>query len=50
MNPITIVVDAVRALMIGQGSALAPTLESLAWLAGLLLAFVPLSVRAFRRV
>ena len=28
----------------------APTLESLAWLVGLLLVFVPLSVRAFRRV
>lgn len=50
VNPITIVVDAVRALMIGQGSALAPTLESFAWLAGLLLVFVPLSVGAFRRV
>jgi hypothetical protein len=26
-----------------------PTLETLAWLAALLLVFVPLSVRAFRR-
>jgi ABC-2 type transport system permease protein/oleandomycin transport system permease protein len=50
VNPVTLVVDAVRALMIGYGSALTPTLESLAWLVGLLLVFVPLSVRAFRRV
>jgi ABC-2 type transport system permease protein/oleandomycin transport system permease protein len=49
VNPVTLVVDATRALMIGHGSALAPTLETLAWLAGLLLIFVPLSVRAFRR-
>ena len=38
-----------RALMIGDGDALAPALGSLAWLAGLLLVFVPLSVRAFRK-
>jgi ABC-2 type transport system permease protein/oleandomycin transport system permease protein len=49
INPVTLVVNAVRALTIGHGSALAPTLGALAWLAGLLLIFVPLSVRAFRR-
>jgi ABC-2 type transport system permease protein/oleandomycin transport system permease protein len=49
VNPVTLVVDAARALTIGHGHALAPTLETLAWLAGLLVIFVPLSIRAFRR-
>ena len=49
INPITLVVDAARALTIGDGDALAPALGTLAWLVGLLLVFVPLSVRAFRR-
>jgi ABC-2 type transport system permease protein len=46
----TVAVDAARALTVGHGDALAPTLWTLAWLAGLLLVFVPLAVRAFRRV
>ena len=49
VNPVTLVVDAARALMIGDGGALGPALGTLAWLAGLLLVFVPLSVRAFRK-
>ena len=49
INPITLTVDAARALTIGEGSALGPSLGTLAWLAGLLLVFVPLAVRAFRR-
>jgi ABC transporter DrrB family efflux protein len=49
VNPVTLVVDAARALTIGDGDALGPTLGTLAWLAGLLAIFVPLSVRAFRR-
>ena len=49
VNPVTLVVDAARALMIGGGGALGPALGTLAWLAGLLLVFVPLSVRAFRK-
>jgi ABC-2 type transport system permease protein/oleandomycin transport system permease protein len=49
INPVTLVVDAARALMIGHGDALAPTLGTLAWLIALLLVFVPLAVRAFRR-
>jgi ABC-type polysaccharide/polyol phosphate export permease len=49
INPVTLTVNAARALTIGQGSALAPTLGTLAWLGGLLLVFVPLAVRAFRR-
>ncbi len=49
INPVTLTVDAARALTIGHGHALGPALGMLAWLAGLLLLFVPLSVRAFRR-
>jgi ABC-2 type transport system permease protein/oleandomycin transport system permease protein len=49
VNPVTMVVDAARALTIGQGDALGPALGTLAWLAGLLVVFVPLSVRTFRR-
>ena len=49
INPVTLTVDAARALTIGHGHALGPALGMLAWLAGLLLIFVPLSVRAFRR-
>jgi ABC transporter DrrB family efflux protein len=49
INPVTLAVNAVRDLSIGHADALAPTLGTLAWLAGLLLVFVPLAVRAFRR-
>ena len=49
INPVSLTVNAARALMIGHADALAPTLGTLAWLGGLLLVFVPLSVRAFRR-
>lgn len=47
VNPVTQCVDAVRALMIG-GSAAGPTLATLAWLAGLLLVFVPFAVSRYR--
>ena len=49
VNPVTLTVNAARALTIGHADAVAPTLGTLAWLAGLLLVFIPLSVRAFRR-
>jgi ABC-2 type transport system permease protein/oleandomycin transport system permease protein len=49
VNPVTLAVDAARALMIGHGDALAPALGTLAWLAGLLAVFVPLTLRAFER-
>jgi ABC-2 type transport system permease protein/oleandomycin transport system permease protein len=49
LNPVTLTVDAARALTIGHADALGPALGTLAWLAGLLLVFVPLTVRAFRR-
>jgi ABC-2 type transport system permease protein/oleandomycin transport system permease protein len=50
VNPITLVTDAARHLMIGHGDALGPALGSLAWMAGLLLVFVTLSVRRFNRM
>jgi ABC-2 type transport system permease protein/oleandomycin transport system permease protein len=49
VNPVTLTVDAVRALTIGHADAASPALGALVWLAGLLLVFVPLAVRAFRR-
>jgi len=49
VNPVTLTVNAARALTIGHADAVPPALGTLAWLAGLLLVFVPLSVRAFRR-
>jgi ABC transporter DrrB family efflux protein len=49
VNPVTLAVDAARALTVGHGGALGPALGTLAWLAALLLVFVPLAVRAFRR-
>ena len=49
VNPVSLAVDAVRALTIGHGDALSPALQALAWLVGLLVIFIPLSARAFKR-
>ena len=49
VNPVTLAVDAARALTIGQGDALSPALGTLGWLVALLIVFVPLALRAFRR-
>jgi ABC-2 type transport system permease protein len=49
INPVTLCVDAARALTIGYGDVKGPLLGTLAWLAGLLVVFVPLAVRAFRK-
>jgi ABC transporter DrrB family efflux protein len=49
VNPVTLAVDAARALTIGVGDVKGPLLGTLAWLVGLLIVFVPLAVRAFRR-
>ena len=49
VNPVSLTVNAARALTIGQGHALGPALGMLAWMVGLLLVFVPLAVRAFQR-
>jgi ABC-type polysaccharide/polyol phosphate export permease len=47
VNPITLCVNAVRDLMLG-GNATGAVLGTLAWLAGLLLIFVPLAVGRYR--
>ena len=49
VDPVTVAVDAARALTTGQGDALPSVVVTLAWLADLLLVFVPLAVCAFRR-
>jgi ABC transporter DrrB family efflux protein len=48
-NPVTLVVDTVRGLTIGTPEPAGPAVRTLIWLAVLLLVFVPLAVRAFRR-
>jgi ABC-type polysaccharide/polyol phosphate export permease len=47
-NPITNVVDALRALCLG-GPTTTPVLRSLAWITAILLVFVPLAVSRYRR-
>ncbi len=49
VNPVSLTVNAARALMVGHAHALGPALGTLAWLGGLLVVFVPLAVRKFRR-
>jgi len=49
LNPVTNTAEAVRALCQG-GPTASHVLHSLAWIAGILLVFVPLSVRRYRRV
>jgi oleandomycin transport system permease protein len=48
VNPISHLVAAVRGLMLG-GAIADPVLWSLGWMAGLLVVFVPLALRAYRR-
>ena len=47
-NPETITVNALRALTLG-GPTARPVLQSLAWIVGILLVFVPLAVNRYRR-
>jgi ABC transporter DrrB family efflux protein len=49
VNPVTNTAEAVRALCQG-GPTAAHVFHALAWIAGILLVFVPLSVRRYRRV
>jgi len=51
-QPVTLVINAMRSMALGGAqNPLNPALwESLAWLAGILLVFIPLSVRAYKRV
>jgi oleandomycin transport system permease protein len=48
VNPVTHLVDAVRALMLG-GDAARPVTQSLLWTIGITAVFAPLAVRAYRR-
>jgi oleandomycin transport system permease protein len=48
VNPLSHLVETVRGLMLG-GPVLQPLLWTLAWMAGLLVVFVPLAMRAYRR-
>jgi oleandomycin transport system permease protein len=48
VNPVTLLTDALRGLMVG-GSVARPTLEALAWAAAIAVVFAPLALRAFRR-
>ena len=48
VNPVTILADAVRGLLVG-GPVATPVLQSTLWAAGILAVFAPLAVRAFRR-
>jgi ABC transporter DrrB family efflux protein len=49
-QPVTQVVDAMRALALGQPYHLQPSLwQSIAWLAGIFVVFTPLAIRAYRR-
>ena len=48
VNPVSVTVDSIRALVLGW--PVAPHLwKSLAWIAGILLVFVPLSVNRYRK-
>lgn len=47
-NPVTYAVDALRALLVG-GPIARPVLLAVAWTAGLVVVFVPLAVRRYRR-
>jgi ABC-2 type transport system permease protein/oleandomycin transport system permease protein len=47
-QPVTLVIDAMRAMALG-GDVGTPLWQSAAWLAGVLLVFAPLAVRAYRR-
>jgi ABC-2 type transport system permease protein len=47
-NPVTITVNAMRGLTLG-GPTIRPLLQSLAWIVGILLVFVPLAVNRYRR-
>jgi ABC-2 type transport system permease protein/oleandomycin transport system permease protein len=49
VNPVSVTVDTMRGLLVA-GPVLTPAIKSLAWIAGLLLVFVPASVRRYRGI
>jgi ABC transporter DrrB family efflux protein len=48
-QPVTFVIDTMRALALGNLPVGANLLKSIAWLAGIFIVFAPLSVRAYKR-
>jgi ABC-2 type transport system permease protein/oleandomycin transport system permease protein len=48
-QPVTFVIDTMRALALGHLPIEADLWKSLAWLAGIFIVFVPLAVRAYKR-
>jgi oleandomycin transport system permease protein len=48
VNPVTIVADAIRGLLV-SGPVAAPVTGALLWAAGIMVVFAPLAVRAFRK-
>lgn len=49
LNPVTLMTDVNRALLLGEGPVLTPLLGGLAWMAGFVALFFPLAMRAYRR-
>ena len=49
VNPVTITVDAMRSLTLPNQPITKNVFEALAWIAGLMIVFVPLAVRRYRR-
>jgi ABC transporter DrrB family efflux protein len=48
-QPVTYVIDTMRALALGHAPIEANLLKSIAWLAGIFIVFAPLAVRAYKR-
>jgi ABC transporter DrrB family efflux protein len=48
-QPVTFVIDAMRALALGHQPVAASMLKSIVWLAGIFIVFAPLAVRAYKR-
>jgi hypothetical protein len=49
MSAVTIFVEALRGLLVG-GPVATPLMQSLAWIAAIVLVFGPLAVRQYRKV
>jgi len=49
INPVTVTVDTVRALSLG-GEIITPLWKCMAWIGGILIVFLPLAVRRYRRI
>ena len=49
VSPVTVTVDAMRALSLG-GPVAAPLWKSLAWMGGILAVFVPLAINRYQRI